>query len=321
MKAIVVGHAGQDGTILCDSLKQKGYKVFGFSRSSVYTNSDEGLHLKPSLADEQSIYQLVQDFQPSEIYYLAAHHTSSERQQNETLSQSFVLAQATHVTGLLSVLCAIKDLLPSCRLFYASSSLVFSGEDGEVQTERTPLSPRGFYAITKAQAMHLCKEFRDRFGIFASVGILYNHESCLRPHYFLSQKIIQAALRIASGSQEKLILGDLTACVDWSYASDFIRAFQSIIHLPISDDFIISRGEAYSVKEFVDIVFDYFNLDYSRYVVQDESLLHRRSLTRIGDCSRLKKKTGWSCSLDFYAFVRQLVIDSILIIDNSRVRS
>lgn len=310
VKAIVVGHTGQDGSILCSSLKNQGYEVFGFSRSSVYTNSHKNLNLKPSLTDEQSIYQLVQDFQPSEIYYLAAYHTSSEMQHNEALSQSFALAQATHVTGLLSFLCAIKYVLPSCRLFYASSSLVFSGEDGKVQTERTPLSPRGFYAITKSQAMHLCQEFRDKFGIFASVGILYNHESCLRLHHFLSQKIIQAALRIASGSPEKLILGDLSARVDWSYAPDFIRAFQAIIHLPGSDDFIISRGEAHSVEEFVDIVFDYFNLDHSRYVVQDESLLHRRSLTRIGDCSKLREASGWSNSLNFHDFVRQLVIDS-----------
>jgi GDPmannose 4,6-dehydratase len=310
VRAIIVGHTGQDGTLLCNSLKQKGYKVLGFSRSSVYTNSDANFNLRPNLTDEQSIYQLVQGFQPSEIYYLAAYHTSSERQQSETLSQNFALSQSTHVTGLLYFLCAIKDLLPSCKLFYASSSLVFSGEDGEVQTELTPLSPQGFYGITKAQAMYLCQEFRSKFGIFVSVGILYNHESYLRSHHFLSQKIIQAALRIASGSQEKLMLGDLSARVDWSYAPDFIKAFQDIIQLSSGDDFIISRGEAHSVEEFVDIVFDYFNLDYTHHVTQDNSLLQRRLLTRVGDCSKLKRVSGWTTSLDFYDFVRQLVIDS-----------
>jgi GDPmannose 4,6-dehydratase len=106
------------------------------------------------------------------------------------------------------------------------------------------------------------------------------------------------------------MLGDLSARVDWSYAPDFIKAFQDIIQLSSGDDFIISRGEAHSVEEFVDIVFDYFNLDYTHHVTQDSSLLQRRLLTRVGDCSKLKRVSGWTASLDFYDFVRQLVIDS-----------
>lgn len=310
MKAIVVGHSGQDGTFLCRSLEGRGYDVFGFSRSSFYSTNGQCLDLKPAIENVRSVYDLVRAFQPKEIYYLAAHHTSSEKLEKGDIRSSFDLAQTTHVMGPLNFLCAIRDISPSCRFFYASSSLVFSGENGEVQDESTPLSPQGFYGITKAEGMWLCREFREKFDTFASVGILYNHESYLRPGHFFSQKIVQTAIRIASGSEEKLVIGDLSAKVDWGYAPEYVEAFQHILKLQESEDFIVATGEAHSVHEFVDIVFGYFDLDASNYVVEDNSILRRRSPVKIGDSSKLKLKTGWKSSRNFPDFAKQLIIDS-----------
>ncbi|MCT7968529.1 GDP-mannose 4,6-dehydratase [Laspinema sp. D1] len=310
MRAIIVGHSGQDGTFLYQSLKEQGYTVLGFSRASVGATDDSCLEIKPDISDINSVYALIKDFKPSEIYYFAAHHSSSEVSVKGNIKNSFDLAQETHVTGLLNFLCAIRDIVPSCRLFYASSSLVFSGQNGEVQDETTPLSPQGFYGITKAQGMWLCREFREKFDIFASVGILYNHESYLRPHHFLSQKIIQAAIRIASGSSEPLLIGDLSAKVDWGYAPDFIKGFQKILQLDQSGDFIIASGQAHSVREFAEIAFGYFGLDFTKYIVENNSILVRRSLTKIGDPSKLKLATGWDSSFEFKDLVKQLIRES-----------
>lgn len=310
MKVIIVGHRGQDGTLLSRSLESSGHQVFGFSRSSSYSTDSQYSNLRVQIEDAESVYRLVDRFQPDEVYYLAAHHTSSEKVCESDPRMDFHLSQVTHVIGPLNFLSAIRERSPHSKFFYASSSLVFSGENGEVQDEQTPLSPQGFYGITKAEGMWLCREFRERFNVFASVGILYNHESYLRPPHFLSMKIVQAAIRIASGSEEKLILGDLSSRVDWGYAPDYVKAFESILKLKDSEDFIISTGESHSVQEFVDITFEYFDLDPQKYVFEDLSLLRRRPPVKIGDSTKLKVKTGWLPSLSFSEFIKKLIIES-----------
>jgi len=311
MRAIIVGHTGQDGRLLCERLEQRGYSVFGFSRSSVYlTGGLHGVTPAPNILDAKSIASLVQTIEPDEIYYLAAYHTSSEGTEISSPKTAFELSHQTHVAGLLYFLCAIRDHLPICKLFYASSSLVFSGACVEMQDEETPLSPRGFYAITKAQGMLLCAEFRDRFNIFASVGILYNHESHLRNDKFVSQKIIQAGFRISAGSSGKLVLGDLSARADWGYAPDFVDAFQRILQLDESQVFIVATGEAHSVREFVEIAFGHLGLDWQVHVSEDPSIPQRRPAVRIGNPSLLKKASGWQCSLTFSEMVVRLIEES-----------
>lgn len=310
MRAIIVGHTGQDGTLLRESLEQRGYEVAGFGRSSAYTSDGRRLELVPNILDAASISAVIRAFQPLELYYLAARHGSSQDEDRASLKEAFDSAQQTHVTGLLNCLCAIRDYAPACKLFYASSSLVFSGEHGEVQDEETPLSPIGFYAITKAQGMWLCREFREKHRVFASVGILYNHESCLRPDHFLSQKVIRSAIRIAAGSKEKVIVGDLSARVDWGYAPDFVDAFQRILALEESQTFIVASGEAHSVQEFAEIAFDCFELDWREHVTEDRSILVRRPLVKIGNPAKLTAATGWKCSYRFPDLVKQLVTES-----------
>ena len=321
-RAIIVGHAGQDGSLLLSGLEQQGCEVLGIGRSSTY-HTGGGLFSgrKINIANQGGIKSVVEEFEPQEVYYLAANHTSSQESEACSPAVTYQTCQEVHVTGLLNFLDAIHQSRTICRLFYASSSLVFSGENGEIQDENTPLSPKGFYAITKAQGMLLCKEYREDFGVYASVGILYNHESCLRNPKFLSQKIVQSAIRIAAGSSEKLIVGDLAARVDWGYAADFVDAFQRIVKLDGSGEFIIATGSAHTVKKFVEIAFNHFDLNWREHVVEDNSILMRKPPVKIGNSAKLQAKTGWRNTLQFEAFVLQLISDTQAALEMSQCKN
>lgn len=318
-RTIVVGHTGQDGTLLVRDLQQRGDEIIGISRSKRLTITLLPSEIKGDITNKVDVNALMQDFRPDEIYYLAAHHTSSESGGvRATLHEQFESAQSTHVTGLLNFLSAIAEKSPSTRLFYASSSLVFSGENGEIQDETTPLTPQGFYGITKAQGMWLCREVRSHHNVFASVGILYNHESCLRPPGFLSAKIIQTAIRISQGSKEKLEIGNLSSKVDWGYAKDYVSAFQKILAADRPGDFIVATGEAHTVEEFIHIVFNYFGLDPNSYVVENKKILSRTPPVKIGDAQKLRNMTGWKPSLGYTEFVIQLIEDHLASLGTQR---
>lgn len=309
-KTIVVGHGGQDGSLLVDDLQNRGDQVIGIGRLSSILPAGFPPNVIKDITNVKEVYQAVRLFQPDEIYYLAAYHTSSEAGATQApLHKQFESAQAIHVTGLVNCLSAIVEESPATRLFYASSSLVFSGENGERQDETTPLTPQGFYGITKAQGMWLCREFRKTHKVFASTGILYNHESHLRAPSFLSAKIIKAAIRISEGSHEKLEVGNLSSRVDWGYAKDYVLAFQKILAAKSPDDFIVATGESHTVEEFIDIVFSYFNLSPDKHVVENKNILTRKPPIKIGNASKLRSVTAWAPSLNYPDFVIQLIKD------------
>jgi GDPmannose 4,6-dehydratase len=311
-KTVVVGYAGQDGSLLIRDLHNRGDEIIGIGRSSCIFPVGFPSNVIKDITNAQEVYELVRLFKPEEIYYLAAYHVSSEASAIQwPLHTQFESAQAIHVTGLVNCLSAIVDESPTTRLFYASSSLVFSGENGERQDESTPLTPQGFYGITKTEGMHLCCEFRKNQKIFASSGILYNHESHLRAPGFLSAKIIKTAIRISEGSNEKLEVGNLSSRVDWGYAKDYVDGFQKILAANNPDDFIIATGEAHTVKEFIDIVFNYFSLNPDKYVVENQNILTRKPLVKIGDATKLRTVTGWTPSLNYHNFVIQLIKDHL----------
>lgn len=310
-KAIVVGCYGQDGTLLIADLEQQGVEVLGLGRNSMYrTNKMPEVEGPVDICNDKNVQRLIEIFSPDEVYYLPAYHTSSQEVHEVSPIEEYSASHNVHVIGLLSFLGALVKLKSKCRLFYASSSLIFSGEHGEVQNEETPFSPKGIYAITKVQGMLLCREFREKYNVFASVGILYNHESHLRPDKFLSKKIIQSAIRISEGAREKCIVGDLAAKVDWGYAPDFVKAFQKILCHHESMDFVVSTGEAHTVKSFVEIAFNYFGLHWEDHVVEDKKILARRPPVKIGDNSKLKNLTGWSYSIAFPDLIKKLILDS-----------
>ena len=311
-KVIVVGYAGQDGSLLINDLRVRTDIIIGIGRTTCIFPKEFSCDATIDIANGDHVYELIRLFQPDEIYYLAAYHASSEAVgSHQALHRQFRAAQEVHVTGLTNCLSAIVDESPATRLFYASSSLVFSGENGERQVETTPLTPQEFYGITKAQGMWLCSEFRKRHKVFAATGILYNHESHLRASSFLSAKIITAAIRISRGSIEKLEIGNLSGRVDWGYAIDYVLAFQKILALDSPDDYIVATGISHTVEDFINIVFNYFDLNPRKYIIENKLLLARKPLVKIGDASKLYRLTGWKPSRNYPEFVIQLIKDHL----------
>lgn len=296
-RVVIVGSSGQDGRILQERLLKEGCEVFGIHRST------PGVHI----LNGKEVAALINDWKPQEVYYLAAFHHSS---QDKITLDPLVLFQRSfdvHVTGLLHFLDAMRIAPGKIRLFYAASSHVFGEPKEKVQDEQTPFNPCCAYGITKTSGIHCCRFYRDKYGLFASSGILYNHESSYREEKFVSQKIIRGALCIQRGGQTKLVLGDLSAEIDWGYAPDFIDAMIRINALEKSDDFVIATGETHSVREFVEIAFGLLGLDWKKHVEENPNLLRRRKLPMAGNASMLRALTGWTPMVSFEQMIKTLL--------------
>ena len=309
--SVIVGASGQDGSLLKRDLEMKGVTVIGVSTSGL-TLPDENDAAEThdfNILDPSKVEWLVATYQPDEVYYLAAYHGSSEGNYSDLVLGNYQKHANVHVYGLLNFLSAVQLHSNDTRLFYASSSLVFDGSAGPVQNEQTPFSPVGFYGLTKAQGMLLCRQFREHHGVFASSGILYNHESVLRANSFLSKKLIVGAHRISQGLQEEIVVGSLGAETDWGYAPDYVDAFQRVLQTDDPEDFVIASGESHSVREFADVVFECFSLNADNHLKEDLTLMGRKPVKKVGDNSRLIGVTGWKRSCDFRGMVRKLVAD------------
>lgn len=291
--AIIVGHEGQDGRLAVELLQQKQYKIIGIGRRTL------DITRRPQVED------LIKANSPDEIYYLAAFHHSSQDQLGDEV-KLFEQSYAVHVQGLLHCCEAMKKFAPQARLFYACS-LIFEGTSTEIQDETTAVSPQSVYAMTKLNGLLLCRYYRERYGVFASGGILYNHESRYRAENFITSKIIKTALDIKAGVQDKLVLGDLEAQVDWGYAPDYVQAMYQILNAPKADDFIIATGIKHSVRDFVQAVFEHLDLDWTKYVHQDPSIMVRKRRALVGDTRKLRETTGWQPTVDFKQMVRLLL--------------
>ncbi|MFZ9595908.1 MAG: GDP-mannose 4,6-dehydratase [Bdellovibrionia bacterium] len=293
--AIILGSSGQDGILLGELLSNKGYKVIGVGDSSEW-----------DITQPKRVRELILSVKPSEIYHLAAIHHSSEESGSEN-SDFTRRTFEVNFHSLIHFLESIRNDSPKTRIFYAASSHIFGHPSAAIQCESTPLRPDSSYAISKANGLLACRKFRKKYGLFASVGILYNHESNLRSEKFLSMKIIKTALAIRSGQQDHLVIGDLNATIDWGYAGDYVEAMYRILQLPTSDEFIVATGEGHTVREFIQIVFDSLDLDPEKYVRQDPSILTRRGPVRIGDPAKLIRQTGWKPMFKFEEMVKMLL--------------
>lgn len=305
-KALVIGSAGQDGRLLCELLNNRGYQVLGLTRTGIQPALTAFPTPNVDITDPPQVRRLVAQLQPAEIYFLAAHHHSSEGRipDSENLfSESFRI----NTLALAGVLEAISATSPQTRLFYAASSLIFGSPPDPVQDENTPLNPNTVYGITKASGLLACRYYRHNHGVYASVGILYNHESPLRDKGFVSTKIAGTAARIKKGLEARLVLGDLDAMTDWGYAPDYVDAMHRVLAAGQADDFVIATGDSHTVREFAEIAFDCVGLDYSAYVVTDAALMHRRNPRLVGNPAKLKRVTGWKPTVNFAAMVRRLV--------------
>lgn len=304
-RAIIVGAHGQDGRLLYDLLLKRGYSIVGIDKKLIHCSP--GISFKQiNIRKYAEVAELIKKFQPQEVYYLAAFHHSSEDlaiKNVKLLRRSYEV----HVAGLANFLEAIKSFWPKARLFYAASSHIFGEAKREIQDENMPINPNCIYGITKAAGLELCRFYRYRYGVFASVGILYNHESALRPDHFVSRKIIKGAINIKKGKQKDLVLGDLRAVNDWGYALDYVRAMCLILNNALPDDFIIATGKRHTVLDFVKVAFGYLGLDWKACVKENRSIVRKQSFCRIGNPAKLKKRTGWKPSVDFKGMVKLLL--------------
>ncbi len=291
---VIIGSNGQDGRIAVDLALKEGDKVLGISRQG-----------SVDITCQEEVFKLCKSEAIDEIYYLAACHQSSQtplRESSDVLKESHLI----NVQGLLHWCEGIKKYRPQARLFYASSSLIYEGTDTSIQDEGTPFCPGSIYGITKLNGLLLCRYYRTQ-GVFASSGILYNHESVYRQECFLSTKIIKAVLNIKAGNQDRLNLGDLDAQVDWGYAWDYVKAMRMIMRLPQADDFIIASGQKHSVRDFVQIAFNHVGLDWRQYVHETPGILSRQRKVLVGNARKLRQATGWHPTVDFPGMIKLLL--------------
>jgi GDPmannose 4,6-dehydratase len=307
-RALIIGSAGQDGRLLSERLDREGGAVVGVERGRVTCSGGVGPFASSvDILDPRAVDGLIASFSPDAIYYLAAYHHSAEDKSLPDDLELYTRSHDVHVRGLIHVLEAMRKHVPKSRLFYAASSHCFGEPAGGVQDESTPLRPRCVYGITKTAGVGLCRMYRANHRVRASAGFFYNHESALRARKFLSTKIVRAAVEIAGGKRDKLVLGDLSSRVDWGFAPDYVDAMIRILRLETADDFIIATGEAHSVEEFVAIAFARAGVDRRQHVEVEPSIIGKPHTALVGDSTKLRTVTGWLPSVTFRQMVELLV--------------
>ncbi|WP_027192303.1 GDP-mannose 4,6-dehydratase [Fundidesulfovibrio putealis] len=297
-RALIVGCRGQDGVLLREFLARRGYLVTGLARQAE-ERPDGTLGSPTSVLDPSAMAALVERVVPHEVYYLAALHHSSQQAPNTSQQSLWTASMDVNATGPVHVMEALRQHTPEARFFYAGSCLAFGSPHESPQTERTCLRPDCVYGISKAAGNHAVRLYRETHGLFAVTGILFNHESHLRPEHFLSRKIMHAVWRIKRGQEHELTLGDLSAQTDWGYAPDFVEAFWLSLQATIPDDYVIATGTPHRVQDWVEGAFSLAGLAWQDYVREDQQLLRRRRGRLVGDISRIRERCGWSPTTPF----------------------
>jgi GDPmannose 4,6-dehydratase len=309
-RALIIGIAGQDGSLLSELLLGEGYDVFGVVRQPVSGQFDNLVDIREQIElvqsdvlDELSLVDVLTSCRPHEVYNLAAPSFVPMSWRQPVLTAEFA------AVGCTALLEAIRRVDDEIRFYQASSSEIF-GEPREVpQTERTPLAPVTPYGVAKAYAHFITLSYRRRYGLHASSGILYNHESPRRPPDFVTRKISRAAASISLGLEREVLLGDLDARRDWGYAGDYVRAMWLMLQRDAPDDYVIATGEAHSVRDLAQCAFSRVGLDWEEHVRVDESLVRGKAelYDLVGDSSRAREELGWAPSIDFEGLVHLLV--------------
>lgn len=304
-KAIITGCFGQDGRLLYELLESRGYHILGIGCNNTQSNVSFP-ERRIDIQEFSDVSLAINEFQPDEVYHLAAFHHSSE----DCVDDELLLFQKSYkinVLTLMNILEAARRSERSVKIFYAASSLIFGNSQDEIQDESTPVTPICIYGITKAAGLHLCRYYRRKYSLFASCGILYNHESVLRQEKFISRKIIKSVLAIKNKKMKELSVGNLSAKVDWGYAPDFVDAFYRILQLSQPDDYIVATGQKHSVQEFIQKAFDAVSLDWHDYVKEKTGVLERKRNTLVGNPQKLMNHTGWRPSVSFEEMIHLLV--------------
>jgi len=311
--ALITGITGQDGSYLAELLLEKGYEVHGIVRRVAIEDPEHRLwrilHLTDrlklhaaSLESLPSIYRVFQLVRPDECYHLAAQSfvTYSFEDEFSTLN--------ANINGTHHVLSALRDCASQCRFYFAASSEMFGKVAEMPQSEKTPFHPRSAYGISKVAGFHLTRNYREAYGIKASSGILYNHESPRRGFEFVTRKISSHAARIKLGLAKEVHLGNLESRRDWGHAKEYVRAMWMMLQQDEPEDYVIATGEQHSVREFAEVAFGRMGLDYRDHVVIDPQLMRPAEVeTLLGDATKAKRQLGWSYTVKFTDLVHEMV--------------
>jgi len=315
-KALITGITGQDGSYLADLLLEKDYEVHGIIRraSTFNTSRIDHLYTDPhingvrmflhygDLSDSVNLVKLLYDLKPDEIYHLAAQ---------SHVRVSFDIPEYTSdITGVgtIRILEAIREAGLRSRFYQASSSEMFGKAQQVPQTETTPFWPRSPYGVAKIFAYWATVNYRESYGLCASNGILFNHESPRRGETFVTRKISRAVAAIKHGLQKELFVGNLDAKRDWGYAPEYVEGMWRILQLGEGDDFVLATGETHSVREFAEAAFSHVDLDWKEFVKYDARYQRPAEVDLlIGDPSKAKKILDWEPKVRFHELVRIMV--------------
>ena len=308
-KALITGITGQDGSYLAEFLLEKGYDVVGMLRRSSTVNFEridhlvKDIELAPGdLIDGASMVSVLRDHEPDEIYNLAAQSFV------QTSFGQPVLTGETTALGVTRLLDAIRMVTPEARFYQASSSEMFGKVHEVPQSETTRFHPRSPYGVAKVYGHWITVNYRESYDMFASSGILFNHESPRRGLEFVTRKITDAVARIKLGLEDELLLGNLDARRDWGFAGDYVRAMWMMLQHDVADDFVIATNETHSVRDFCEIAFGLVDLDWEKYVKIDEKYYRPAEVELlIGDASKAQDELGWSPSVRFAELVEMMV--------------
>ena len=323
--ALITGVTGQDGAYLAQFLLGKGYRVVGLMRRSASSDVigerlrwlgviDDVELVDGNLTDLSSLMRIIQSCNPDEVYNLAAQSFVASSWQQPLLTGS--------VTGLgaANVLEALRLLQCSARFYQASSSEMFGKIQQKMQSERTPFYPRSPYGIAKLYAHWMTVNYRESFGIHASSGILFNHESPLRGIEFVTRKVTDGVSRIKLGLAKELPLGNLEACRDWGHARDYVQAMWMMLQQDIPDDYVIATGRTTSIRELCRIAFAHVGLNYEDHVKINQNLLRPAEVDiLLGDSSKARTTLGWQPKVPLEDLIREMVdADMVRLRDKQR---
>jgi len=308
-RALITGITGQDGSYLAELLVEKGYQVTGVVRRSSAPNLWRIQHLldridlKPAdLLDQLSLIRLVDEVRPQELYNLAAMSFVPASWDQPMLTGEF------NAQGVTRVLEAIRQVDTKIKLYQASSSEMFGKVREVPQSEATPFYPRSPYGVSKVYGHYITVNYRESYNLFAVSGILFNHESPRRGTEFVTRKVTDGVARIKLGMTDSLSLGNLSACRDWGFAGDYVRAMWLMLQQSEPDDYVIATGIAHSVEDLVEIAFARVGLDWKKYVKLDPKLIRPAEVDHlIGNSTKARTQLKWEPAVDFKGLIEMMV--------------
>ena len=320
-RALITGITGQDGSYLAELLLAKGYDVIGMVRRSSTVNFERIAHIQDQLRfapgdllDGVSMIEILRTYRPAEIYNLAAQSFV------QTSFGQPVLTGETTALGVTRLLDAVRLVDPEIRFYQASSSEMFGKVQEVPQTETTPFHPRSPYGVAKVYGHWITVNYRESYGLHATSGILFNHESPRRGMEFVTRKISHAVARIKLGQADELRLGNLDAKRDWGFAADYVDAMWRMLQRDEPEDYVVCTGETHSVREFCQLAFGHVGLRWEDHVVIDESFMRPAEVDLlVGDASKAEAELNWAPQTSFGELVR-LMVDADLALLQGRLR-